>query len=89
VISDRHVEHGSIHGDVYVDNGGCLALHGMVNGTLTVGPGGQADVHGMVQRLVVESRGTAVLHGMCTGDAYNRGGHLTIRGRVGGSLIEA
>jgi hypothetical protein len=70
-----------------VQNGGNLTLFGKVEGTLTVGPGGRAHVCGMVQQLVVEQGASAQLDGMCTGDADNLGGDLTIGGTVCGSLI--
>lgn len=86
VITSSQEEHGTIHGDVIVQDGGDLILHGMIVGTLTVGVGGHAHVFGTVQRLVVRDAGGAVLDGTCTGDVRNVGGDLTIRGTVAGTV---
>lgn len=86
VISDSRTESGTIRGDVYVRDGGNLTLYGVINGMLTVGLGGYAHVCGTVQQLVVRDAGCALLDGTCTGDAHNRGGDLTIRGRVAGTV---
>jgi hypothetical protein len=87
VISDTRVERGTIHGDVYVRDGGDLTLRGVIDGTLTVGIGGYAQVNGTVGSLVVRDAGGARLDGTCQGHAQNLGGDLTITGTVGGQII--
>lgn len=88
VITDTHIETGVIQGDVYVCDGGNLTLAGDIRGTLTVGISGYAHVCGTVTRLVVRDAGSVLLDGVCTGNAHNQGGELTIRqGKVDGSVI--
>jgi hypothetical protein len=85
VITYPHTERGTIDGDVYVCDGGDLKLFGVITGTLTVGLGGYAHVRGIVGNLAVQNAGGAVLDGICSGNARNSGGQLTVRGIVAGS----
>jgi hypothetical protein len=86
VVSGVRARVGKTMGDVRVTSGGKLLAVGFIAGTVTVESGGYALIVGMVGGLVVQPGAKVNLPGMCTGDATNNGGDLTIRGTVRGTL---
>ena len=64
-----------------------LCLQGMVTGDTAVGPGAVLELLGTCcGNLTIEADGAARIDGIVVGNIENRGGKLTVRGVVNGTV---
>lgn len=80
------VEDGKLDGNVVVRD--AFQLNGMVTGTISVAPTGRLWLNGMCcGNLIVEAGAEVELHGTCVGEVLNRGGLLSVYGKVRGGIL--